>query len=267
MQLLHTPLGVFYAAVSLGEVYKTGYLVLVYRAVLHLPRQLEHAVVTRRVKSVDYGQGEFALGHVVAGGLAYLGRVVIVEYVVANLEDNAQRLAEALGLAHPLFGHAGRYGAYRAARLEQRGGLATDDFVVCLFGNFALSDTRKLEYLTVGKRAAELGQIPDYQFVVRYRHVQQRRREDIVAHEHRHLVVIQGVDRRLPAALAALVHHVVMHERGRMQQLQTHRGVQRGVVHGAVVPGHQHYQHRPHALARAVADTCEDFLLKLVLMG
>ena len=250
----------------LCEVNETGYLVAVHGAVLHLPRQLEHAVVAHRVEGVDYGEGELALGHVVAGGLADVGGVVIVEDVVPDLEDYAQCLAELLCLPHPVFGHSGRYCADCAAGFEEGCGLAADYLIIRFLRYFAVGYARQLQYLAVRQRAAKLGKIPYDDLVVRHRDVQQGGGQDVVAHEHGHLIVVHGVDRSLPPALAALVHHVVVNERCRVQQLQTHRRVQRRVVNPAIVLCHKHDEHRPHALAGAVADACENLLLQLSVM-
>ena len=108
---------------------------------------------------------------------------------------------------------------------------------------------RQLQNLATGQRAPQFGQILHYLLVAGVCHVEQRRRQQVVAHKHSHLVVVGGIERRLPPALTTLVDHVVVHEAGGVQQLEAHGGIERRVGHGAVVAGHEQYEHRAHALA------------------
>ena len=52
--------------------------------------------------------------------------------------------------------------------------------------------------------------------------MEQSGRENVVAHKHTHLVVIDSVDRSLAASFAAFIDHIVVHQRRRVQQLQTY---------------------------------------------
>ena len=87
--------------------------------------------------------------------------------------------------------------------------------------------------------------------------VQQCRREYVVADEHRHLIVIGSVHRRLATALSALVHHVVVDQRCGVQQLQTYCRMLRHLRYLSEVFSHQQYEHRPHALSRTLTDVLQ----------
>ena len=82
-------------------------------------------------------------------------------------------------------------------------------------------------------------------------------RKDVIAHEHRHLIIISSVDRCLTAALLALVHHIVVHERSRVKQLETDGSVLRRKVYLSEVFRHEQYEHRAHTLACTLADVLE----------
>ncbi len=92
---------------------------------------------------------------------------------------------------------------------------------------------------------------------MRARHIEQGRGEDIIAHEHRHFVVVGGVHGSLSAPLRTLVHDIVVHERCRVQEFKTHGSI---LCHRAYLPEifcHQQCQHRAHALASTLADVFE----------
>ena len=87
--------------------------------------------------------------------------------------------------------------------------------------------------------------------------MQQCRRQQIVANEHCHLVVVFGIHRSLPPTLAALVHHIVVNETGGMEQFKTYGGILCDIGHIAEIACHQQDEHRTHALAGALTDICK----------
>src|SRR3712207_6949003 len=52
--------------------------------------------------------------------------------------------------------------------------------------------------------------------------VEQGCRQNVIAHQHGHLVIVSGVHAGLTSALAALINHVIMNETCRVEQLQTY---------------------------------------------
>ena len=247
--------------------HESVYLLLCHGAFLHLVGQLQHPAVAAAVHCVYGRQGQLALQHVVARGFAYLRRVVIVENIVPYLEYYTEMTAERACVFKLLARHSCRQHAYSGACLEQCGGLLAYHLEINLLRNLVATDVRQLQYLTVRKRASQLGKIAHDVLRMGERHVKQRRREYVVAHQHSHLIIISGIHRSLSAPLAALVHHVVVHERGRMQQLQTHRSVLSHVGHVAERLSHEQYQHRAHALSGAPSDVFERTSEHAVLVG
>ena len=88
-------------------------------------------------------------------------------------------------------------------------------------------------------------------------HTKESRGENIVAHEHSHLIVVRGVHRSLSSTLLTLVHHVVMYERSGMKQLQTYGSVLRDISYLSEITRHKKYQHRAHSLACTLANMFE----------
>ena len=89
------------------------------------------------------------------------------------------------------------------------------------------------------------------------RHTQKGCRKDVIAHEYSHLIVISGVDRSLTTTLLTLIHHIIMNERSRVEQLQSNGSILRSLVDSAEVLRHKQYQHRAHTLACTLADVLQ----------
>ena len=140
MKLLHALLGILYASMFLGKSHKTRNLILRGGMVFHLKGERGHLGVVRRVYSIDNRQRELALSHVVAGGLAYLRRVIIVENIIANLEYHAQVLSKLLRLGNVFVAGTGREGTNAAARLKQRRRLLLYNIIVDLLRDVTSSD-------------------------------------------------------------------------------------------------------------------------------
>ena len=96
VELPHTAFGVFYTTHLFGIIYELRYLIGTHRVFLHLQCQTTHILVSTIVHGVDYRQRKLTLNHIIACRLAYLRRIVIVEYVVAYLEDDTEILTELL---------------------------------------------------------------------------------------------------------------------------------------------------------------------------
>ena len=87
--------------------------------------------------------------------------------------------------------------------------------------------------------------------------MQKSSRKDVVAHQHRHLIIKGGIDRGLSTTFSTLIHHIIMHQRGGMQQLQAYCSIQRHVTHLAIVLRYQQRQQWAHPLAATLTDMCQ----------
>ena len=257
VELPHAALSILYTAFFLGISHQFRDFIAAYRACLHLQRKFAHSLITTIVYSVDDGERQLSFSHIVARRLADFGRVVIVEDVVANLESDAEILTEQLRSLHILLRSARRERTDAGTSLEESRRLLLYHVVVDILRDVLASDVRELQNLAVGERASEFGKIGNDLLRVGASHAKQRRRKDIVAHEHSHLIVVSSVHRRLTATLLALVHHVVVHERSRMQQFQTHGSILRRMVYLSEVLRHEQNEHWTHTLACTLADMLE----------
>ena len=238
----------------LGIIYKLRYLVGTHRVLLHLQCKAAHVLVSTIINGIDNGQRQFTLNHIIACRLANLGRVVIVEDVIAYLEDDTEILTEQLCSLNILLRRSRRQCSNSGTRLKQSRGLLLYHVIINVLRDVLASDVRQLQYLTVGKRTSQFGKISHNLLRMSACHTQKGSRKDIVAHEHSHLIVISSVDRSLTTTLLTLIHHVIMNERSRVKQLQSHSSVLCSIVDSAEVLGHKQYQHRAHALAGTLAD-------------
>ena len=85
----------------------------------------------------------------VAGGFAYVGTVVIVEDVVAYLEDYAEVLAEAGSSLNLLVGGSRRQRTNGGTRLEERSGLTFYYIIVDVLRDVTVGYVGKLQDFTV----------------------------------------------------------------------------------------------------------------------
>ena len=96
MKLQHLLFSVFYTAAFLCKSYQLGDFIGIYRALFHLHCQRHHFLVACRFQRINNRKRQLSFQHIVARRLSYLGRIVVIEYVVAYLEDNS----DALQLTH-----------------------------------------------------------------------------------------------------------------------------------------------------------------------
>ncbi len=73
--------------------------------------------------------------------------------------------------------------------------------------------------------------------------------QHIVAHQDGHLIIISGIDRGLSATLVALVHHIIVNETGRMEQLQGYGGMKSRLVYRTASLGGEQGKQGTHHLA------------------
>ena len=100
------------------------------------------------------------------------------------------------------------------------------------------------------------------------RSLQQRRSQQKVAAKHSHFVIEYSIYRQLSTTFRALVHHVVVYQAGRVQQLQRGSRMKRGGTDFAPQQlGRKQYQHRAHHFPRLVPDVLDDMLQQQVGAG
>ena len=101
----------------------------------------------------------------------------------------------------------------------------------------------------------------------RLRRHAQRFREQVVPQQYSHLIAINGIGRGLSAAFPAVVHHVVVHETGCVQQLQRYRRQQTDLPHLAQLPRHKQHEQRPHHLSLTCAHMLQGLAQEVVIVS
>ena len=142
------------------------------------------------VKGIDHRQRQLALCHIIACGFAYFRRVVIVEYIVANLEDHTQILSELLGFGNVFFRGIYRQRTHTTAGLEQGGSLLSNYLIINVFREFCVVNVLQLQDLARGQRQTQFRDILQDPGILRLCHMTEAGGEDIVAYEHCHLIII-----------------------------------------------------------------------------
>jgi hypothetical protein len=86
----------------------------------------------------------------------------------------------------------------------------------------------------------------------------ERLAEQVVAHEHGNQVVPLGIDRSLAPAGGRLVHHVIVQQGGRVDQLDGHACQNSSRRQGACGASREKHQGGPEALASAAQQMLGD---------
>ena len=156
-----------------------------------------------------------------------LGRPGDVEHVVEQLErqpDAAAEVAERVGLAAAL------ERAEPARRLEQPRGLQVAAVQVAVARHVDVPRVLALQQLAPRQAGRRVGEHADLVRAAVDRQLGERAREQQVAGGRRDRAAGGGHDRRSPAAQRRGVEHVVVDERGGVDQLHRDRGAQHAVV-------------------------------------
>ena len=179
----------------------------------------------------------------------YILAGLVVERVVAQLEGEA-RLAPELGQLAPL---AARYTTEDrtgfAGRRQQHGALALDHREVVRLGHGRVEAVLELQQLALRHRADRVREDPeDVQVAVLDDHRRSAGVEEISA-ENRPPVAPDRVGRGTPAPQLRQIHHVVMQQRRRVEQLDRRRHLHAARAAVATELGAEQHQHRADALA------------------
>ncbi len=201
----------------------------------------------------DYRQGHLALAEIVAPVLAHLGRVGrIVERVVDQLERDAEVatvIVERLLLRVAAFGDHRRNAAGGG---EQRGGFRADDVEIALFAGGDLALRGQLGNLALrDDRAGGAEDLQHFQAAILC-HQLERAAEQEIADQHGRRIAEDDVRRRLAPAHLTAIDHIVVQQRGGMDELD--RGgelvVARAVIADQLRPGERQHRAQPLASAR-----------------
>ena len=210
----------------------------------------------------DHRQRDLALAEIVADGLAELGLAAgIVERIVDQLEGDAEIHAETFE-RHPLGAvAAGDHGADFGGGGEQPGGLGLDHLEIGRLGRAGIALAGELQHLALGDGrggARHHGQDVERADID---HQLESAREQEVTDQHRGLVAPHRIGRRPAAPERADIDHVVMQQRGGMDELDAGRELDMAVGGGGVAaePRRRHREQRPHALAAGADQMVGEF--------
>ncbi len=214
-----------------------------------LAQVLAHAPRQRRVglAGQQHRQRQLALLKIVAHRLA--GRRFVdgaVQHVIGDLEGTPQRAAVAIQRSRHRVGHRT---AHARAPGDQRGRLAVDDAEVLLGGGVRIAGPLELGDLALGHLGDRRGQRAHHRQGARHGHRLQRAGQAEVTDQDHQAVAEHHPRGRPPAADSPVVDHVVVVQRGGVNELG--RAADRDPVlqRGVGGAGRQHGQQRAQPLA------------------
>ena len=250
-----------------GIIHQRRYVVSRGLAIFHSHGECSNFLVISVIDSIYSRQSKLTLAHVIARRLANTVVGIIVKNVVPDLETKAYNLAKTLGTRHILSIGASRYGPQFGTSRKERRRFVVNDMKISLLGDSLVADISQLANLALRKRATQARNNLHHPDVARHGSLQQRSRQQVVAHQHRHFVVIHSVHRALSASFATLVHHIVVHKRGCVQQFERHRRAQRVNRNVPQFTSHQHHQQRAHHFALTPAHIVERLAQKIIIVS
>ena len=217
----------------------------------------KHLGIAGSQHAVDDRKGELTLRHVVSSRLSYLLRVIIIEDIITYLEDYSKGLTKLCRCFYIGFSGSGTHRSNSTARLKESCCLLLYHVVISLLGDVLTTIAGELQYLAVCQCLTETREVTDDAVITRLRHIEKGGGEDIIAHEHCHLIIVERIDRLLSATLSRLIHYVIVHETGSMQQLKSYCRMLCGGIHLAKAFCHQQDKHRTHTLSSTLANMIE----------
>ena len=153
---------------------------------------------------------------------------------------------------------AGQHRADLGGGLEQLGGLVAHHLQVAFLRHVGVVHVQQLQHLALGDHRGGLGQDAHDAHRTGLDHHLERARIQVVAHQHAGGVAEHGVGGVAATAQVGLVDHVVMQQRGGVDEL--HHGGQQLVMGAFIAQRARHHQHhgRTHALAAGADDVVAD---------
>ena len=209
--------------------------------------------LVRPCNGADDRQGQLPLAEIVADILAHIARgPAPVEQVVDDLETHAERIAIGGQRLDLRVGYGGDDAADLGRGLEQGGGLAANDLRVDRFGRGEILRGGELQHLPLGDGGGRVGEDIEHVQRAGFDHQLEGAGEEVIAHQHAGFVVPEQVGRGPPAPLAAFVDHIVMQERGGVDELHRRRQLLVRIALVAAHPGRGERHHRADALAASL---------------
>ena len=167
----------------------------------------------------DEGQGNLPVTDIVHGGFAYFLGVRVVEDVVLYLETQAEESSKLSQGSALSLRTTGRLSPRFHTSLEELSGLLVYYLEILLLSNPHGSARVELQQLAGGEHLSEMCDNGKDSAVVNVSRYADDLSQQVIPHEHRHLVGPKGRHRRSPTAGGRVVHHIIVHERCRVQQL------------------------------------------------
>lgn len=208
---------------------------------------------------VNQRQRRFSLGEVVADVLPRVGLLAgVIEYIVNQLESRAE--------VHPVGGQRlfdlrcgmTENGAQLGSRFKQFGCLVVNDLHVTRFIDIGVVAVHQLQHFTLGNDIRRIGQhTHDTHVVDRHHHLESTGIEK-VADQHAGGITEHRVGRVATTPQGGFIHHIVMQERGRVDEFDD--GGHFVVPHSLVAHGtrSKENQRRTHTLAAAANNVLGD---------
>ena len=206
---------------------------------------------------MDQRERELLFLHVDSEGFSHVVDAE-VEEIVADLERQPERLTEG---PHPfddgrIVGSAER--ARRGAGRDERGRLVRNDPEICLFVEVQVARLFDLKEFTLAHPTDGVRDLMQQGVLLPVEREQEAPAEQEVAEEDGDFAFPQGPDRELSPASGGFVDHVVVHERGRVQQFHQRGGGVRRLGDAAARLRAQQHENGADLLALAAKDVPRD---------
>ena len=213
------------------------------------------------LQGVNQRQGRFALGQIIADVLPQFGGVAgIVQHIVDELEGPAHVYAV---FAQCFFRGAPGPGQHRRAAgrgLEQHRGLALDNPHIGALVGLGLALVDELQHLPLGDAVGGVRHDVHHPHIPHLHQNLKRPGIDEIPHQYAGGVVPAGVDRGPAAPQRRHVHHIIVQQRGGVDELHHRRQRDLPPVPDAAGPGRQQGEQRPQPFAPGIHDIAPDIL-------
>ncbi len=132
---------------------------------------------------------------------------------------------------------------------KEPGSLAIDDLEVPLLGGLRIMRVHELQHFALGDDVGASAMMASTRWLPRAAIIWKARGVDEIADQHACLVAEDLVGGIPPAAHRGAVHHIVMQQRGGMNEFYECRSFNVSVAAVVAGPAGQHHQQRPQAFA------------------
>ena len=123
-----------------------------------------------------------------------------------------------------------------------------------------------MQDFTIRQRTAQLCQVAHYLFRMGIGDVQQCGGEDIIAHQHADLVVVDSIYRSLSSSLPTLIHHIIVYQTGCVEQFEPDGCMLGHRCHTTKSFGNEQDKHGAHTFASALSDVVERLRQQAILV-